>query len=288
MAVMNLAFKHITGKPLFIGIILCTAILCTSCKLDGFLYDATTLDHYSLSNTVIHDTLRTEVELASGAEKIYGIYAKQPDTNRVAPHPIIVYHHGNQGNIESYWPRVELLYRAGFDVFIYDYRGYGKSSGSSTEQGLAMDARAALQYVMGRPTTDTNVITHYGFSLGGVNALYSASELHGARSVIVESVFASGEALVQSGTLLNVPGGYLLKGTYSNVEAVSRINAPLLILHGTSDTFINFEKNASVLYNAAKNPKILIPVTGANHEDLPSVLGEQQYIDLITVFVRGS
>jgi len=253
----------------------CLCLIATSCKMDSVLNSTAKLEVYKLSNTIIADSLRTEFALPSGSETIYGFYVKQPDTNRIAPHPVIIFHHGAADDLQYYWPRVELLFQAGFDVCIYDYRGFGKSTGSSSEQGLKTDAQTVLNFVRGLATTDTSFIVHYGFSIGIVNALYSAAELHQAKSVIIESGFAEGRIDA-------------IHGEFDNEETISNIHTPVLILHGHADTIFDYTRNAVELYDAAKNPKRLIGIPNANHETIPATMGTQQYLDLITVFVRGS
>jgi len=256
--------------------------------MDGFLFNADPLAEYTLSGAIIPDTSRIEVSMASDGETIYGYYVRQPDSMRVNPHPVIIYHHGNKDNLQLYWERIELLYTAGFDVFIYDYRGYGKSTGTSSESTLRTDARAALTYVLSRKDVDSTQIVHYGFSLGGFPALYSATALHKPKALITESVFASGEALVQSGTLLNIPGSYLLEGTFDNLAPIQQRTCPVLLLHGTSDAFIRLETNGQRLYDVARQPKTFIQVNGAAHDNVPNTMGTQEYIDRITAFIRGS
>ncbi|MCX6140224.1 MAG: alpha/beta hydrolase [Candidatus Kapabacteria bacterium] len=264
------------------------AFVLTSCTMDSFLFNAEPLASYTLSSRVIPDTSRVEVSLSSDGETIYGYFVKQPDSMRVAPHPTIIYHHGNKDNLQFYWDRVELLYQAGFDIFIYDYRGYGKSTGKSSEAGLMADARAALTYVLGRKGIDSAQIVHYGFSLGGFPALFSATKLYRPKALITESIFASGESLVQSGTLLNIPGSYVLDGAFDNVVPMQSRTCPVLMLHGTNDTFIGVEPNGQRLYDIARQPKTFIRIEGAEHDNVPYVLGTQNYIDLITAFIRGN
>ena len=264
------------------------ALLLGSCSLDGFLFNSQVLEAYDLSTDVIAVEYREAVLLTSGSETLHGYYCRQPDSLRVEPHPVIVYHHGNYDHLQYYWPRVEYLYQCGFDVFIYDYRGYGMSTGKSTdEESLKADALAALNYVRERTDVDTTQIVHYGFSLGGVPALWAATR-HKSAGVITESIFASGEALVQTGTVLNIPGGYLLRDGYRNIDRIAEVDTKLLMFHGKDDIFVPLAVHGEALYRAAKNPKTIIRVEGAGHEGVPAGLGISNYRDLISAFVRGS
>lgn len=276
-----------SARSILAGLVVLTVML-TGCSLDSFLFNADSLSSYELRTTVIPDTSRVEVQLASDGETLYGFFVRQPDSLRIAPHPTIIYHHGNRNNLQYYWDRVELLYRAGFDVFIYDYRGFGKSTGRSSQDGLYADASAALRYVLGRTDVDSSVIVHYGYSLGGVPALYSASVLHKPHALITEAIFMSGETLMQSGTLLNIPGDFLLEGAFNNAQYMRDRTCPVLILHGTDDTFIDIEQNGQALYDIAARPRTFIRVNGAGHNNIPTTLGEQQYIERIIAFIRGS
>jgi uncharacterized protein len=260
----------------------------TACSLDPYIVNPSRLDAYDLPVSVIPDSLRKAFTVRSGSETIYGFYARQPQKRRVPPHTTIVYHHGNKGHLGEYWHRVEILYQAGFDVVTYDYRGFGKSTGTSTEASLLEDARAVLDYIVADTTIDSTHLVAYGFSLGGVPALYQAVDLGRARAIITEAIFASGEALVQSGTLLDVPGRWLLQGTYNNVERIRRKRVPLLLMHGSRDELAGFEQHAAPLFVAAPQPKLLLRVEGADHEGIPGTLGRQATIDLITSFILGS
>lgn len=267
---------------------LSVAAFLTSCTMDGFLFNSRPLDSYMLADSVIPSAQREAFTLTSGDATLYGYFVRQPDSLRVEPHPVIVYHHGNYGHLEYYWDRVELLYKTGADVLVYDYRGFGMSTGTSSEASMIEDASAVLNYVRSRRDVDTTQIFHYGFSLGGFPALYSATNLHTARGVITESIFASGEALVQTGTLLNIPGSYLLKGEYNNARLAQQRTCPLLMFHGSADTFIPFDVHARSIYDVARQPKTLIKVEGAEHEGVPQTFGYDFYISRIRAFIRGN
>ncbi|MBU3700262.1 MAG: alpha/beta fold hydrolase [Candidatus Kapabacteria bacterium] len=257
------------------------------CSMDSFLFNTLPLESYELSSAVIPEAHRQEVTLRSGQETLYGFFVRQPDSLRIEPHPTVLYHHGNKHHLQHYWDRVELLYRAGFDVFIYDYRGFGKSSGSSSEDGLRADAAAALNYLRTRADVDTTQIVDYGYSLGGFPCLYTATTLHRPKAVITESIFASAEDLIQSGTLLDIPGGYLMEGAYDNAAQIGNVKAPLLMLHGTADTFIGIERHGEPLFALAPTPKIFRRIEGAGHDNIPATMGNDFYIELINTFVRG-
>lgn len=269
--------------PFLIGF----ALACAGCSMDSFLFNTLPLESYALSTAVIPAAHRAEVTLSSGNETLYGFFVRQPDSLRIEPHPTVLYHHGNKHNIQEYWDRVELLYRAGFDIFIYDYRGFGRSTGTSSEEGMKSDAAAALNYLRSRPDVDTSQIVDYGYSLGGFACLYTATTLHRPKAVITESIFASSEALVQSGTILNIPGGYLMEGAFDNRAQIVKVTSPILMLHGTGDTFVGYEANGKVLSALAPQPKIIRPIEGANHTTIPATMGLQNYIELVTTFIRG-
>ncbi len=259
-----------------------------SCSLDSFMYNPQTLREYVLSDSVIPIANREEVVFDSDGNRLYGFYVRQPDSMRIKPHHTIIYNHGNKDHITYHWQRIEYLYRAGFDVFIYDYRGFGRSEGESSVEGLFADARAAWRYVVSRPDVDSNLIVPYGFSLGGVAALEQASRIGKPHALILESVFASSRTVVQSGTVLDIPPSYILNDNVDNVLRIKEISCPVLILHGDADAFIDVTENGRVLFDAAHNPKSFVVVQGAGHEDVPTGLGTQEYINRIMAFIRGN
>jgi len=272
---------------LFAIVILSSCMLC-SCSLDSFMYNEQRLDAYVVSDSVIPSANREEVVFDSEGNRLYGFYIRQPDSLRIEPHHTIIYNHGNKDHITYYWTRVEYLYRAGFDVFVYDYRGFGRSEGVSSLAGLQADARAAWNYVASRPDVDSTLIVPYGFSLGGVPALMQASIIGKPHVLILESAFASTKVLLQSATVLDIPQSYLTRDEIDNLARISEISCPVLILHGDADAFIDIKASGQALYDAAKNPKAFVVVQGAGHEDVPTGLGTQAYIDRIMTFIRGN
>jgi alpha-beta hydrolase superfamily lysophospholipase len=260
------------------ALVVAVSLTATGCKLDSFLYDGKALASYTLSTAVIADSLRTTVSFPSGNATLYGVWARQPGT---APRLTVLYSHGNSDHLAYYWDRVELLWRAGFDVFIYDYRGYGMSTGTSdSEASILADARAALGVALARPGVTPASLVLYGYSLGGVPTIALAADAVRARAVITESAFASGETLVQSGTLLAVPRSYLLDGAFDNATRAGRVTTPWLIVHGVEDDYLDLE-NARTLRARAGGPTRLVTVAGAGHKDLPWRMGLSSYQTLV-------
>jgi pimeloyl-ACP methyl ester carboxylesterase len=269
-------------------LIVASAACLASCSLDPFLFNSTKLDAYVLPDSVIPASQREHVQLTVDGVTMHGFFVKQVDSLHGDPPYTIVYHHGNRDHLAYYWPRVELLYRAGFNVFIYDYNGYGMSGGTSTEASFYANARAAWMYVMSRKDVDTSLITNYGYSLGCAAATDVSATVASPHALILEAPFASSESLVRSGTVLDIPGHYLMDGEFANDKKIGAINAPLLILHGTDDVFIPIDPNGKRLYELARNPKTFLPVVGAGHDNIPEVMGHGAYIDLITAFIKGT
>jgi pimeloyl-ACP methyl ester carboxylesterase len=253
-----------------------------SCKLDDLLFHGKSLSSYSLPTGVVPASSRELVPLASNGRTIYGIFVTSATARRDRT---ILYCHGNRESIEQYWDRVELLYKSGYAVFIFDYEGFGMSEGECSEQAMYADGRAALSYVRSRQDVDPDNIIYYGYSLGCAVAVELAANARQPRVLVCEAPFASGNALVQSGTLLDVPGSIALKGDYNNADNIRRVHAPVLVLHGTDDRFIDLTNNGQVVFDNANPPKQFIPVTGAGHTTIPYTMGVDVYLKALEDFI---
>ncbi|MFA6437889.1 MAG: alpha/beta hydrolase [Bacteriovoracaceae bacterium] len=271
----------VPGGNAFIAMIV--IVLFPGCfDLDSNLFNNTELKSYSLSTAVIPDSMRTEISLTSQGKKIYGYFVDAPVPGEKN---IILYNHGNRDHLQFYWDRVELFYTMGFNIFIYDYQGYGKSEGEPSEAAVYSDAIAAYEYVKSRGYNDGQ-ITVYGFSLGGAPATHLAARVFSPKRFILEAAFASTSVLTQSGSLLDLPSSFFMNGVYNNAEKIKDITSPVMILHGIDDKFIDMEKNGTVLYRNANEPKLFIAVPGADHSQVPWKMGVTAYCDTVKNFIR--
>jgi len=274
-------------------------LLGLSClRMDRFLFAPWIVDEYlrpadvdSVAwhiSGVIPDTLYHEVELvSSGGNRIYG-FLVQPKDDTCRDDVTILYCHGNSHCISRYWGRVELLWEMGYRVFIFDYQGYGKSEGGPTGDRCFADGRAALAFLRGRPEVNPDRIVYYGWSLGTFVATYLAADSLTPLGLILESPPASAEALVKEGTVFDIPGSMLTRFDFDNAGRIARVGVPVLMMHGTDDTYLPPARHAMLILAAAEGHTDvdMCWADGAGHEDVPYVLGTN-YDQIITGYVAS-
>ena len=199
----------------------------------------------------------------------------------------VVYFHGNGGNI-SYcdWVGRELAAR-GFDVLLFDYRGYGRSQGEpSGERGLYADADAAYDFVTRERSVHARRVVLYGQSLGTAAAADVAARRE-CGALVLESGLSS--AADMAGEIFPWLPRFVRGLTRNKLDTASklpRVGCPVFVAHGERDEIIPVGQGRR-LFEAAPGAKILKIVEGAGHNDL-SIVGGGQYIDTLAEFVRGS
>ena len=125
----------------------------------------------------------------------------------------------------------------------------------------------------------------FGYSLGCAGAVDLAAYTFSPSALCLEAPYASSSALLQTGTLLNIPSSYVMEGEYNNAEKIRKVHSPVLIIHGEADNFIDIEKNGAVVFNNANQPKQFIRVAGADHEGIPATWGADNYVSAIRQFI---
>jgi fermentation-respiration switch protein FrsA (DUF1100 family) len=183
----------------------------------------------------------------------------------------LLFCHGNGGNIGDRVLNAALLTAAGFDVLLFDYRGYGRSTGRPDEQGTYRDARAALAALVGRPGVDRERVFYLGESLGGAVALALAVERppHG---LILQSTFTS----IRDAARAHYPfiPTVLIPDAYPSLRLISRLTVPLLVLHGDRDEIVPLA-HGQALFEAASEPRRIRVFAGLGHNDLVAQAGQQ-------------
>jgi fermentation-respiration switch protein FrsA (DUF1100 family) len=182
---------------------------------------------------------------------------------------VTLYLHGNAGNITHRLPHIQEIVAAGSSILILDYRGYGKSSGRPTEQGLYLDSESAFAHLLEMGYRASQIIVH-GESLGTAVAIDLASQ-HPAAAVILEAPFTSASDV--AGTILPILGPLLVR-SYNSVPKIRQIQAPKLFMQGDHDEIIP-PRLGQALYAAAPSPKEFWVVEGAGHNDILETAGPQ-------------
>jgi len=193
----------------------------------------------------------------------------------------LLFFHGNAGNIGDRVENVRLLHEIGLQVFILDYRGYGLSEGSPSEQGLYKDAQAAYTHLLSRDDVNKEHITIFGRSLGGAVAVDLASRVP-CRRLILESTFTS--AADMAGHILPIlPLSRFVTERFDSASKIEKVRAPLLQFHGTQDEIVPYRLGQK-LHALAREPKEFVPIPGATHNDTYSV-GGRAYFEKIRSFL---
>ena len=283
-----------------IGVV-CGCLVFVSCfRLDSILFWPDRVDEYfrpadmdSAWHTryVIPDSLREEVRLfpATG-ETIFGFFARAlPDT---APTPTVIYSHGNAGNINGYWNRVELLWEAGCNVFIYDYAGFGRSTGTPTGEACYRDAEAALDWCLARTDIDTSRIGYLGSSLGSFMTMHLAADgVRQPKQLLLEAPMASMSATARECAVLDIPGSFFVDADFDNETRIRKIQGTqVLIIFGRKDSGAVPERTALVLLREAESAGVdidTIDLANANHLNLPDQMGFDNYRRVVREFFDG-
>ena len=178
---------------------------------------------------------------------------------------------GNAGNISYRLDNLRLLHhRLSLNIFIFDYRGYGRSQGRPSEEGTYLDAEAALDYLRSRRDIDPDAIIFFGRSLGSAIAVNLATK-HKCLGLILESPPTSLVGMMKRLFPSLPPEELPIK--YDSLSKIKRISVPLLILHGDCDEVVPFFMGRK-LYEAANEPKQFYTIENAGHNDTYMVGGE--------------
>ena len=190
--------------------------------------------------------------------------------NRASSRGAVVYYHGNAGHLPTYLPAVERIRGQGFDVLVWDYRGYGRSAGRPRDEAaLYHDGDAAVAVCTRLLGLACDRIIHYGYSLGSVVATEMAMR-HGGRALALQAPLASvPRHLGETMPLLPRALHGLIANRFDNEAKIAAIACPVLVIHGERDRTISVAQGRAV-FAAAREPKRLCLFAEGEH-----VLGEQ-------------
>lgn len=182
-----------------------------------------------------------------------------------APRPkaVVLYFHGNGGNLSIWTPILVGVQQQGYDVRAIDYRGYGASSGRASERGLYRDVDAALEWNAGAARAGVPVV-YWGRSLGTAMAAYAASRRK-PDGLILEAGFVDARSLLRASPPLAILGLFS-SYRFPTARYASAARCPVLVIHGDRDRVIPFQ-NGRALFDALPEPKQFMTVPGGDHND---------------------
>ena len=193
-----------------------------------------------------------------------------------------IWFHGNAGNISHRLENLVLLHnRLGVNIFLFDYRGYGRSEGNISEEGTYRDATGALDYLLSHPDVNPDRIVYFGRSLGAAVAVWLATRRQ-PFGLILESPFTSVSDMAKVAFPFT-PVHLLVRTKYDSLSRMGELSSPVLILHGDEDDTVPISQ-ARKLYDAATGPKDFYLIQGAGHNDT-YIIGQEPYFRALADFL---
>lgn len=214
----------------------------------------------------------------SDGEKLYGYlipYKEKTDKT-------IIYLHGNADNVSSWYTAcTEIQKHVPVNALVVDYRGYGKSTGSPTRKGVINDSLAMYDYLIQRGIIPDD-ISIYGRSIGGAIGLELASRRK-VKSIVLQSSFTCIRDIAKDVYPL-IPQIVILNNLLNSAELIKKTNIPVLISHGSNDETVPV-KHSYKLFELANEPKKLIILEGAGHNDVSQFFNEEYFAALKELFL---
>jgi len=194
----------------------------------------------------------------------------------------LLWFHGNAGNITHRLGNIEMLKPLNLNIFIFDYRGYGKSEGEPDEKGIYSDSQAAYDWLVKVKNILPGEIILFGRSLGGICAVEVASG-NSAAGLILESVFPSAGKMAEK-IFPVLPLGGAIKSRFDAISKVPDLKLPKLFIHGTQDEIVPY-KLGRELFSVAADPKEFYDIQGAGHNDT-FLIGGAGYFNALGQFIK--
>jgi fermentation-respiration switch protein FrsA (DUF1100 family) len=197
--------------------------------------------------------------------KLHGWYVPAADERAV-----LLFCHGNAGNISHRVGMIDAFHRLRLSVFIFDYRGYGRSEGKPTEKGTYLDSEAAWDYLTETRRVPPERIVIFGRSLGGAIAAHLAKD-RAPGALILGSAATS---VVDMGKEMYpyLPVRWLCRFQYATVEYVRQVRCPVLVIHSVEDELVPFHHGQRI-FEAAPQPKQFLRITGGHNEGYGETAG---------------
>jgi pimeloyl-ACP methyl ester carboxylesterase len=195
---------------------------------------------------------------------------------------VLLFCHGNAGNISHRLDSIRIFHELGLSVFIFDFRGYGESSGKPSEKGTYLDVEAAWRHLTDEREVDPSHIILFGRSLGASIAAYLAKQ-RPVRALIVESAMTS---LPDIGAKIYpfLPVRLMCRFEYPTIDYIGEADCPVLVIHSPDDELMPFE-HGERLFAVAREPKQFLRISGGHNEGF--LLSSTVYIDGLREYISS-
>ncbi|MFQ5569098.1 MAG: alpha/beta hydrolase [Rhodothermales bacterium] len=223
---------------------------------------------------MLFETVRLQTE---DGELLHGWWVPAEKEERA----VLLFFHGNAGNISNRIDSIEIFHRLGLSVLLFDYRGYGHSTGTPSEEGLYRDAEAAWRYLTEVRRVDPSRIVLFGRSLGGGAATWLATQ-HNTGALIIESTFTSVPDVAAEHYPF-LPVRLLARSRFDNLSRIDDVQTALLIVHSPDDEIIPFE-HGKRLFEAARQNKTFLQLEGGHNDGIFAT--GARYVEEMDVFLR--
>lgn len=219
--------------------------------------------------------------------RLHGWYCtpQRKSGGRLAPVPasmVLLWFHGNAGNLSHRYDMIKMLMALPVNIFIIDYRGYGKSEGVPSEEGLYADARAAWDHLTNERGILPERVIIFGKSLGGVPAIDLAGKVKAA-GLIVQSSFTSASDMAAA--ILPIYPRFFLHTKMDSKRKIADVACPKLFIHSRADEVVPYELGRR-LFEAAPEPKRFYEVEHAPHNST-YIVGGEGYLKALRDFINS-
>lgn len=241
------------------------------------------LAYYPEIGREIHSTPREHgmdyeplVMVTPDGEKLDAWFVPAPQAQGV-----VLFLHGNAGNLSHRMDSIAMFHRLGYAVLIFDYRGYGRSSGKPSEAGLHRDAETAWAYLTGARGIAPDNIVLFGESLGGALAAHLAARQRPG-ALVLSSVFTSVPDLAAD-LYPWLPARWLARLRYDTRAALARVDCPVLVAHSPDDEIIPY-RHGQELFAAAPEPKVFLTLAGGHNDGF--IFMREPWVEALAGFLR--
>lgn len=275
---------------IILAILAPSVMLCQACVNSVLFYPTDTVYATPAEQRLSFEQVTFE---SKDGTRLTGWFVPSRDTAKGT----VLHFHGNAQNMTAHFSYVAWLPDRGFNVFVFDYRGYGRSEGTPGRDGVYQDCLAAIQYVQSRPDVDGNSLLVLGQSFGGANAVsvLGTESIQGIKAIAIESSFYSYRVAARDKirqipllSLFRWPLSFVaVSNRHSPSKAIGNLSPiPLLLIHGTHDQVIPY-RHAQMLFEKANNPKLLITIKNGRHTDALVRYGDRYRNLLVSFYERA-